>query len=119
MKDTVACEKMGARAAEPSAPVRRGMTILHALVAGCWLGLGAGQSPASGAEDRFQLAVNYVFTGRLDPTNGPEITDRRSCIVLVPEPKFNRYARYYLSRFKMDTARISKKYAGSQTLYEL
>ena len=39
--------------------------------------------------------------------------------MLVPEPKFNRYARYYLSRFKMDTARISKKYAGSQTLYDL
>jgi hypothetical protein len=38
---------------------------------------------------------------------------------VVPEPKFNRYARYHLSRFKMDTARISKKYAGSQALYEL
>jgi len=95
------------------------MNVLRALLAGSWLGLAAAQSPASGAEDRFQLAIDYVFTGRLDATNGPEITDRRSCIVLVPEPKFNRYARYYLSRFKMDTARISKKYAGSQTLYEL
>jgi hypothetical protein len=70
-------------------------------------------------DDRFQQAVDYVFTGRPDPVDGPQIVDRKSCVVLVPEPKFNRYARYYLSRFKMDTARISKKYAGSQTLYEL
>jgi hypothetical protein len=77
------------------------------------------QAGAVGAEDRFLQAVNYVFTGRIDPVNGPEIVDRQACIVRVPEPKLNRYARYYLSRFKMDTARISKKYAGSQTLYEL
>ena len=70
-------------------------------------------------DDRFQQAVNYIFTGRPDPVDGPQILDRKSCVVLVPEPKFNRYARYYLSRFKMDTARISKKYAGSQTLYDL
>jgi hypothetical protein len=74
---------------------------------------------AGAAEDRFQQAVNYVFSGKVDPANGPEIVDRQSCVVLVPEPKFNRYARYYLSRFKMETARISKKYAGSQTLYQL
>lgn len=60
-----------------------------------------------------------MFTGRTDPPDGPEIIDRKSCVVVVPEPKFNRYARYYLSRFKMDTARISKKYAGPRTLYEL
>jgi hypothetical protein len=78
----------------------------------------AGQR-ADALEDRFQEAVNYVFTGKVDPPNPPEIVDRTSCVVLVPEPKFNRYARYYLSRFRMDAARISKKYAGSQTLYEL
>jgi len=78
-----------------------------------------GHSGAAGPDDRFQQAVNYVFTGKLDPPNEPEIVDRKSCVVLVPEPKFNRYARYYLSRFKMDTARISKKYAGAQTLYDL
>ena len=119
MKDTVACENP-CRAVEPSTEGTSGNERASCLVAGgLWLGLAAAQSPASGAEDRFQLAIDYVFTGRLDATNGPEITDRRSCIVLVPEPKFNRYARYYLSRFKMDTARISKKYAGAQTLYEL
>jgi hypothetical protein len=76
-------------------------------------------SRAVAIEDRFQQAVNYVFTGRIDPANGPEIVDPKACVVLVPEPKFNRYARYNLTRFKMETARISKKYAGSQTNYEL
>ena len=89
------------------------------LLVACCLGMAVGQSHAVGAEDRFQQAVNYVFTGKLDPPNPPEIVDRKACIVLVAEPKFNRYARYYLTRFKMDTARISKKYAGSQTLHEL
>jgi hypothetical protein len=79
----------------------------------------APELPAIATGDLFQQAVNYVFTGRLDPSDGPQIVDRDSCIVVVPEPKFNRYARYYLSRFKMDTARISKIYAGAQPLYEL
>jgi hypothetical protein len=76
-------------------------------------------SRAGAVEDRFQQAVNYVFTGRIDPENGPQIVDPKACTVLVPETKFNRYARYHLTRFKMETARISKKYAGSQTIYEL
>ena len=74
---------------------------------------------AVAADDVFQRAVNYVFTGKIDPQDGPKIVDRESCIVVVPEPKFNRYARYYLNRFKMDVARITKKYAGRQVLYEL
>ena len=74
---------------------------------------------AGSAEDVLQQAINYVFTGRIDPSDEPEIVDRKSCTVIVPEPKFNRYARYYLTRFKMDLARLSKKYAGTQTLYEL
>src|ERR1700693_6005201 len=41
-------------------------------------------------DDRFQQAVNYIFTGRPDPVDGPQILDRKSCVVLVPEPKFNR-----------------------------
>src|SRR5437763_15774224 len=77
------------------------------------------ESRATADDDLLQQAVNYVITGTVEPQNGPEIVDRISCIVLVPEPKFKRYARYYLMRFKMDTARISKKYAGSQALYEL
>lgn len=66
----------------------------------------------------FVQAVNYLFTGRIDPPDGPEIVDAKSCVVIVPEPKFNRYARYYLNRIRLDTARISKKYAGPQVLYE-
>lgn len=94
-------------------------SLAAVLLVTCCLGMGIGQIRAIGAEDRFQQAVNYVFTGKLDPPNPPEIVDRKTCVVLVAEPKFNRYARYYLNHFKMDTARISKKYAGSQTLYEL
>jgi hypothetical protein len=77
------------------------------------------QTRAVAGADLLQQAINYVFTGSTDPTDSPEIVDRKSCVVLVPEPKFNRYARYYLSRFKMEVARITKRYAGSQVLYEL
>ena len=89
------------------------VVLLSLLCIACASGHGAA------TDDRLQQAINYVFTGRTDAFEGPQIIDRKSCVVLVPEPKFNRYARYYLNRFKMDTARISKKYAGSQTLYEL
>ena len=74
---------------------------------------------ALGEDDVFQQAINYIFTGRIDPKDGPEIVDPKNCIVVVPEPDLNRYARYYLNRFKMDVSRISKKYAGRQVLYEL
>jgi hypothetical protein len=70
-------------------------------------------------DDVFQQAINYIFTGRIDPKDYPEIVDRKSCIVVIPEPNLNRYARYYLNRFKMDASRISKKYAGKQVFYEL
>jgi hypothetical protein len=120
MKDADACRSEPALGLDPRVRSFRSRTALGlALVLASCLGTAFAQSRAAGADDRFQHAVNYVFTGKLDPPNGPEIVDRKSCTVLVPEPKFNRYARYYLSRFKMDTARISKKYAGSQTLYEL
>ena len=71
------------------------------------------------ADDVFQQAVNYIFTGTIDPKTAPEIVDRKSCIVVVPDPRFNRFARYYLSRFKMNVSLISKKYSGTRTLYEL
>ena len=69
-------------------------------------------------DDVFQQAVNYVFTGKIDPKAAPEIVDRKSCVVVVPE-KFGGYARYYLTRFKMDDARISNKYSGREVSYEL
>jgi hypothetical protein len=77
------------------------------------------QDQAAAADDLFQNAVNYVFTGRIDPPQAPEIVDRNACIVVLRDPKFDRYIRYYLSRFRMDTADFSKTYAGSQVLYDL
>ena len=74
---------------------------------------------AAAAADLFQQAVNYVFTGRVDPPDSPEITDRKACIVVMRDPQFTRYIRYYLSRFNMDTATFDKIYAGSQVRYEL
>jgi hypothetical protein len=70
-------------------------------------------------DDVFQHAVNYVFTGSVDPPNSPQIVDRKSCVVVLPDPKNKRYIRYYLGRFKMDVSRISKTYSGRQTFYVL
>jgi hypothetical protein len=77
------------------------------------------QDRAVAEDDVFQKAVNYVFTGRADPPDGPEIVDRNACVVVVPDPKFKRYIRYYLRRFKMEDSRINKTYAGPQVSYEL
>jgi hypothetical protein len=77
------------------------------------------QARAAAEDDVLQQAVNYVFTGSIDPQNGPEIVDRKSCVIVVPEPKFKRYARYHLGRFKMDVSRISKKYSGHDVSHEL
>jgi hypothetical protein len=77
------------------------------------------QQVAAAETDLFQEAVNYVFTGTTDPPEAPEIVDRKSCIVVVRDAKYNRYIRYYLKRFKMDTANFNKIYAGSRTLYNL
>jgi hypothetical protein len=69
--------------------------------------------------DVLQQAINYVFTGTLDPKNGPEIIDRKSCVVVLPDPENKRSIRYYLSRFRMDTARFEKIYAGRMPSYTL
>ncbi|MGA7529177.1 MAG: hypothetical protein WBW11_18395 [Pseudolabrys sp.] len=70
-------------------------------------------------DDPLQKAVNYLFTGRNDPQDAPEILNRKSCVVVVPDPKSQRPTRYYLGRFRMDTAFINKTYAGSDTAYSL
>ena len=70
-------------------------------------------------DDSLQKAVNYLFTGRNDPQDAPEILNRKSCVVVVPDPKSKRPTRYYLGRFRMDTAFINKTYAGSDTAYSL
>jgi hypothetical protein len=74
---------------------------------------------APAVDDILQQATNYVFTGKVDPVDAPEIVDPKTCVVVVQDPKFKRFARYYLSRFKMNESMITKKYYGSQTLYEL
>ena len=90
-----------------------------AIAAASFLALVPLQTRAMSEDDVFQQAVNYIFTGRIDPKDRPEIVDPKACIVVLPEPDLNRYAKYYLNRFKMDVSRISKKYAGRQVLYEL
>ena len=69
--------------------------------------------------DRLQQAVNYVFTGRIDPPNAPEIVDRDACVVVVPDPRFKRYIRYHLGRFRIEDALYDKRYAGSRVDYVL
>ena len=71
------------------------------------------------ADDPLQKAVNYLFTGRSNPQDTPEILDRKSCVVVVHDPKSNQSIRYYLGRFRMNTAFINKTYAGSETVYSL
>jgi hypothetical protein len=89
------------------------------IAAVCFFGMAPLQLRAMADDDVFQHAVNYVFTGRIDPQDSPEIVDRKSCVVVVADPKNKRYIRYYLGRFKMDVSRISKTYSGRQTFYVL
>ena len=90
-----------------------------ALAAASLLSAASLQSRAAAEDDMLQKAVNYVFTGTIDPVDGPAIVNRKSCVVVVPDPQFKRYIRYYLTRFKMDESRISKLYSGSKISYEL
>ena len=78
-------------------------------------------APSTRAADNgvFQQAVNYAFLGRIDPPEGAEIVNRKDCIVVAPDPRFKRYVRYYLSRFKLDAARFNKRYSGARTLHDL
>jgi len=77
------------------------------------------QTPALGETSMFQRALNYVFTGDIDPQDGPEIADQDSCVILLHDPKNDRYIRYYFDRFKMDDAAFYKKYSGSRVYHEM
>jgi len=77
------------------------------------------QTRAVAEDDVLQQAVNYVFTGRIDPQDGPAIVDRKSCVIVVPDAKYKRHIMYYLNRFRMESSRISKIYSGAQVSYEL
>ena len=95
--------------------MRRSLAVAAALL----IGPVFAQAPALAEADIFQQAVNYVFTGQVDPANGPEIVDRKSCIVVLHDPHFDRYIRYYLRRIKMDDSLFDKKYSGSRVSYEV
>jgi hypothetical protein len=95
-------------------PAGRPLVLAMLLLAGPCL-----NAPALAEPDVFQQAVNYVFTGKVDLPDGPQIVDREGCVVVMRDPKFNRYVRYYLRRFKMDDALFDKKYAGSQPYYQM
>ena len=90
-----------------------------AVAAASLFGIVSLQAPALSEADVFQQAVNYVFAGSIDPQDGPEIVDRKSCVIVLRDPKFNRYIRYYLGRFNMDDAIFGKKYSGARPYYEL
>ncbi len=77
------------------------------------------QTPARAEDDVLQQAINYVFTGEIAPKVAPEITDRKSCVVVVPDPKWKRFIRYYLARLELDDPRINSTYAGRQARYQL
>ena len=96
-------------------------TVRHCLARGVivFLWIVSLQISALSEDDPLQKAVNYLFTGRNDPQDAPEILDRKSCAVVVPYPKSKRSIRYYLGRFEIDTAFINKTYAGSETIYSL
>ena len=107
------------RGLTPSNGSGRNFRRLPAVAAASLFGIVSLQTPALPEVDVFQQAVNYVFAGTIDPQDGPEIVDRKSCVVVLRDPKFNRYIRYYLSRFNMDDAIFGKKYSGSHPYYEL
>ena len=77
------------------------------------------QADTAADNDLLQKAINYVFTGTVAPDPAPEITDRASCAVVVPDPKWKRFIRYDLPRLQLDNPRISQTYAGRQANYQL
>ena len=103
--------------------VRRGghPTLRRCLVAAAvsFLWTASLQTAAAAEDDMLQQAVNYVFTGTIDPQDAPEIADRKSCVVVVPDPKWKRFIRYYLTRLGLDDPRIDSTYSGRQARYQL
>ena len=102
-------------------PNERRRTLGRALgVAGAALFWAAAWQPGAMAQDDLlQKAVNYVFTGTVDPKDEPEITDRKSCVVVVADPKWKRFIRYRLSELRLDDPRINSTYSGRQANYQL
>jgi hypothetical protein len=96
---------------------RRGRSLAAAITAfSCVACL---QIPAAAADDVFQQAINYAFTGTIDSSDAPEITDRKTCVVVMVDPKTKRFVRYYLARLGLDDPRIDTIYSGRQPVYKL
>ena len=74
---------------------------------------------AAQKDDLLQKAFNYVLTGDLDPKDAPEIIDPTSCVIVLRDPKYPRFIKYYFARITPDNSRITKDYAGRKTLYKL
>ena len=69
--------------------------------------------------DKLRQAINYVFIGSIDAHDTIKIVDPKLCVVVVSEPERSRSVRYHLSRFKPDTFRFEKRYAGRTPTYQL
>ena len=101
---------------------RKGCTMptrLTVAAAASLLWTASVQAPASAESDVLVQAINYVFTGELAPKVALEITDLKSCVVVLPDPKWKRFIRYYLARMELDDPRINSTYAGRQARYQL
>jgi hypothetical protein len=109
------------RAASPKIAQRKGHRVLaHTLTAAAaFLCMAFLQAPALAEDDVLQQAINYVFTGTIDPKEAPAITDRKACVVVLPDPKWKRFIRYYLPRLGLDDPRIDSTYSGRQALHQL
>lgn len=94
---------------------RRAFRLLVAVTAAfLWT-----QQPAVAEDELLQKAINYTLTGTVEPTDPPEIVDRKSCIVVMRDPKWNRYIRYYLTRLRLDDPNITSTYSGRHVSYQL
>jgi hypothetical protein len=89
------------------------------VAAAAFLWTASPQVSAAAEDDVLQQAINYVFTGTIDPQDAPEITDRKSCVVVLPDPKWKRFIRYHLTRLELDNPRIDSTYSGRQARYQL
>jgi hypothetical protein len=109
------------RAPDLKTASRQGRTLRgRSLVAAAtFLWMAVPQISATAEDDVLQQAINYVFTGAIDAKDGPEITDRKSCVVVVPDHKWKRFVRYYLPRLGFDDPRIDSTYSGRQARYQL
>lgn len=103
----------------PEPTLRRGRHVRAVTAAAAVAWLPVFSPPALAGDEVLLQAINYVFTGRIDPENGPEMVERNGCVVAIADPRSNRTTRYYLGRFRLDAPRFEKVYAGRMPNYRL